>query len=149
MAQNGIKGHEGRKRVFLVEEHAMFRRGLSLVLADDPGLEVCCEMATPAGALEAVEVAHPDMLIVGMPTKDAAYADLVRRAGERYPELPILVMTDSLKSRQKMSEPQREGVASIGKQEDISAVLDAVRRLFAGERQAEHRTDTHRCDNTP
>ena len=78
-------GDDAPIRVLIVDDHALFRRGLELVLADEPDLE---SSARPVDGLEAIERAaelQPDVVLMdvrmpGVAGIEATRADPRRRS---------------------------------------------------------------------
>lgn len=132
---------DARKRIFLVDEHSLFRRGLARLLEEDPELTVCGESDTPTGASVAIEQTHADLLIVGMPIRDTAYTDLVRQVRKQHSNLPILVMSDSRWFHGGEKKNWLKPGGFVSKQEDADAVLAAIRKLFSEEAGADRSSD--------
>ncbi len=80
-------------RVLLVDDQQLLRRGLGLVLSTEPDLEVVGEAAHGDEALAVIGKVHPDVVVTDarMPVMDGP--TLVRRCGEIWPDLPVLVLT--------------------------------------------------------
>lgn len=121
-----------RKTVFLVDDHPVLRRGLKLVIEDEPDLVVCGEAATMVEALAAIRAARPDIAIVDLSLKEGSGLELVGQLKEALPELPVLVLSAMPEAR--FAEPAlRAGARGyVEKQEDISQVVAAIRRIFSG-----------------
>ena len=51
-------------RVLIVDDHALIRRGLAELIAQEPDLEVCGEAADANEALIMLTKLHPDLLVV-------------------------------------------------------------------------------------
>ena len=62
----------GRYRLVVVDDHALFRRGLVSLLGDMPEFEVVGEAGDGREALGVIEQTHPDILLldVNMPRMD-------------------------------------------------------------------------------
>ena len=69
-------------RVLIVDDHALFRRGLQMVLASEPDIEVVGEAADGADALEKAKSLKPDVVLmdVRMPRLPVGWMD----AGTRH-----------------------------------------------------------------
>lgn len=59
-------------RVMIADDHPVYRRGLSMVIAADPALQVVAEAEDGAAALERIRETEPDVAVldVDMPHKD-------------------------------------------------------------------------------
>src|SRR5438105_4121751 len=86
---------DGRLRVLIVDDHALFRRGLQMVLAGEPDIDVVGEASDGAEAVEKAKALLPDVVLmdVRMPRRSG-----IEAAGEIRGELPdskILMLTMS------------------------------------------------------
>src|SRR4051794_6153957 len=53
-----------KKRVFLVDDHTMFREGLRQLIEREPGLVVCGDAPDAAEALRGIRTSKPDVVVV-------------------------------------------------------------------------------------
>lgn len=85
-------------RVLLVDDEAMFRAGIAMVVGSQEDLEVVGEAGDGAAALEQVVALRPDVVVmdVQMPGVDgvAATAAMVEKLGEDCPRILILTTFD-------------------------------------------------------
>ena len=78
-------------KVLLVEDHAVVRAGVRLLLERQPDIEVCAE----ASSLAEVDTlcCHPDVVVLDLLLPGARGAEAVAAAASRFPNVPILVLT--------------------------------------------------------
>lgn len=123
-------------RVLIVDDHPLFRLGLSRVLAGEAGFGGCAEAAGAAEALALLESAGqaPDLLVVDVVLDGPCGLELVRRARDRYAELPILVcsMHDGELYGERSLAAGAQGY--VDKKRPVEELLTAVRTVMAGER---------------
>ena len=85
-------------RVALVDDQALFRAGIAMVVGSQDDLEVVGEAGDGADALALVERSQPDVVLmdVRMPTVDgvAATRQLVTELGDRAPRVLVLTTFD-------------------------------------------------------
>lgn len=85
-------GPEGPPRLLIVDDSAFERRCIARLLADFDGLRA--EFAAGGvAALQALERDPPDLILTDLVMPDVDGLELVRRAREMRPGLPILLMT--------------------------------------------------------
>ncbi len=82
-------------RLMIVEDDALLRENLRVLLSGEPEFEVvaCCDSGE--GALQALEAARPDTILSDLGLPGMAGIELIRRAKERAPGVDILVLTIS------------------------------------------------------
>jgi DNA-binding NarL/FixJ family response regulator len=82
-------------RVLIVDDHALYRRGLQTVLATEDGIEVVGEAADGVEAVDRAEETMPDVIVmdVGMPKRGGI--DACRVIKQRVPSVRILMLTSS------------------------------------------------------
>ncbi len=76
-------GTDGKLRVMVVDDHALFRRGLEMVLQDEPDIELVGEASDGAEAVERATEVMPDVILmdVRMPKSSGIEAAaLIREA---------------------------------------------------------------------
>ena len=80
-------------RVFLVEDHAIVREGLSNLLALSTDMEVIGAAASAAEALTQVPAVKPDVLLLDIKLPDLNGVELIRRLQARTELPPTLILT--------------------------------------------------------
>jgi DNA-binding NarL/FixJ family response regulator len=81
------------RRVLIVDEHPIVRRGLRSILEDQGDLVVCGEAETLEDLRAALGDRRPDVLICDIGSKGGGGIDLVRCARAHHPQLRILVLS--------------------------------------------------------
>jgi DNA-binding NarL/FixJ family response regulator len=79
----------------LVDDHALFREGLALLLKGRPNLQVVAEAATGEEALAQLESAHPDLVLLDLNLPGIGGVEACRLLKERAPELRVVILTMS------------------------------------------------------
>ncbi len=82
-------------RVLIVDDHALYRRGLQTVLATEDGIDVVGEAADGNEAVDLAEETLPDVIVmdVGMPKRGGIEACRVIK--QRIPSARIIMLTSS------------------------------------------------------
>ena len=79
--------------VVIIEDHALVREGLRLILQDEPGIRIAGEAAGVADAFALVERTEPDVALVDLTLGGADGIPLLRGLGVRYPGTRTLALT--------------------------------------------------------
>ena len=119
-------------RVVLVDDQALFRAGIRMVIDSQPDLEVVGEAADGADALDVVRATAPDVVLmdIRMPVMDGltATAELLRDANP-----PRIVMLTTFDLDEAAARAIRQGASGfLLKDADPEFLLAAIRTVHAG-----------------
>ncbi len=128
-----IRLEDKRKRVLLVDDHAVFRLGMAQLINREPDLMVCGEEEDAGGALAAMEGARPDLVIVDISLKESSGLDLLRSVRARSPKLPLLVVSTYDESLHAEAALRAGALGYLMKSEAVEKVIPAIRRVLGGE----------------
>jgi DNA-binding NarL/FixJ family response regulator len=120
-------------RVVVVDDDALVRAGLAMVLGGDPRLELVGEAGDGAAAVQVVRASHPDVILmdIRMPRMDGLAALEALRA-EGVPGAVVVLTT--FDTDEHVLRALRLGAHGfLLKDTPPLAILDAVRRVAAGE----------------
>lgn len=120
-------------RIGIIEDHALVREGLRLVLEGEPGLVVVGEADSAPAAFELL-AARPTVLLVDITLPDADGIALMRALVARRPEVRIIALTmhrDAETVRQALLAGARGYVVKGARSTEL---IDAIRAVVRGER---------------
>jgi DNA-binding NarL/FixJ family response regulator len=122
-----------KARVLLVEDHAVVRHELAMLIGDEPDLSVCGGAGTAAEALAAVRKLKPDVVVIDISLGNDSGLDLIKQVRELHPGLPILALSmhDEAVYAERAVRAGAKGY--VMKKEATDLVLTAIRRVLAGE----------------
>jgi DNA-binding NarL/FixJ family response regulator len=119
-------------RVVLVDDEAMVRVGLRMVLTAEPDIEVVGEAADGGAAVEVVEAASPDVVLMDVRMPDVDGIEGARRVLARFPEVKVVVLT-TFDEDEYVEAALRVGVSGfLLKVAPPERLIDAVRTVAAG-----------------
>ncbi|HEY1614988.1 MAG TPA: response regulator transcription factor [Rhizomicrobium sp.] len=81
------------RKIFLVDDHPLFREGLASLINRSPDLHVCGEAGTAADSLDGVREAAPDVVIVDLSLGEGSGLELVKALRNAAPETAVLVLS--------------------------------------------------------
>ena len=71
-------GPPAKRRILIVDDHPLLRRGLGALIDNEPDLMVCVAAVTHREALAAIATSRPDVVIVDLSLGDGDGLTLVR-----------------------------------------------------------------------
>lgn len=122
-----------KSRIFIVEDHAIFRMGLSELINQEDDLQVIGGVDNIDAALTEVVEVLPDLLIVDITLQGKNGIELIHALHEKLPELPMLVLSMHSESLYAERAFQAGAKGYIMKQEASDSVVDAIRTVLKGE----------------
>ncbi len=122
----------GKRRIFLVEDHPVFRDGLRKLLNSEADLMVCGEAGDARQALKSILELKPDLAVVDLGLPGKSGLELIKELRDRKLELKLLVvsMFDEALYAQRVLRVGGDGY--IMKQEDPDEIVVAIRDVLAG-----------------
>jgi DNA-binding NarL/FixJ family response regulator len=121
-------------RVFLLDDHEVVRRGLAMLLGDEPDIEVVGEAGTAAQALARIPALRPDVAVLDVRLPDGDGVSVCRDVRSTMDTPPACLMLTSYSDDEALFEAIMAGAAGyLLKQVTGTDLVGAVRRLAAGE----------------
>ena len=121
-----------RKRILIVDDHPILRKGLAMVINLEPDLEVVGEAPDAQNVLELIATLTPDLVMVDLSLPGVDGIELIKSIKLAYRDLPALVVSmhdESLFAERALRAGAR---GYIMKQEAVENVLVAIRRVLQG-----------------
>jgi DNA-binding NarL/FixJ family response regulator len=122
-----------RRRILLVDDHAIMRRGIRDLISGEQDLEVCAEAADAEAGLRLADSARPDLAILDLSLGRTSGLDLIRGIRARRPEIRILVLSmhdDELYAERAL---RAGALGYVNKTEPGEVLLHAIRKALRGE----------------
>lgn len=127
-----MEAQDNRKRILLVDDHAVVRFGIAQLINRQADLVVCGEQEDARKALDAVINLKPDLVIVDLSLKDSSGLELIRNLKAQFPGKPVLVLSVHDESIYAEIAFRAGALGYLMKQEALEKVVTAVRRVLAG-----------------
>jgi DNA-binding NarL/FixJ family response regulator len=122
-----------KTRVFIVDDHPVFRDGLVRIVAQIPNLIVCGEANNSAQAFDGVTRLNPDLVLldIGLPGKSGL--DLLQDIHAMKPELPVLAISMHDETLYAERVLRAGGRGYIMKQEGPERITQAILKVLNGQ----------------
>ena len=120
------------KRIVIVDDHPLFRKGLEQLIQSHDGLAICGEAANAAEAMDVIRQIAPDMAIVDLSLPGANGIELIKNIRAEFPKLLILVLSMHDESLYALRSMRAGAQGYVMKQEALDSVVLAIREIFAG-----------------
>lgn len=130
--ENGL-GARGKRRVVVVDDHPIIRRGLAELISQQPDLVVCTQAQNAAEALCGIAENEPDLLIVDIALDEASGIDLTREVRRRHPDLAILVLSMHEETLYADRALRAGANGYVAKADAPETLLKAIREVLHGE----------------
>jgi len=121
-----------KKKIFLVDDHAILREGLAELINHSADLAVCGTASTAEEALARIPEARPDLIVVDLALPETGGMELLRLLKLRHPTLPALVLSMHDESVYAERTLRARSKGYILKHEAITEVQVAIRRVLEG-----------------
>jgi DNA-binding NarL/FixJ family response regulator len=119
-------------RIMLVDDHALIRQGMRLLLTQDPELEVVGEARNGLEALARVEQLKPDVVLMDllMPEMDGITA--IGKLKESFPEIEIIALTSVLEDASVVAAVKAGAIGYLLKDMQARELQEAIKAASEG-----------------
>jgi DNA-binding NarL/FixJ family response regulator len=121
-------------RVFILDDHALLRRGLRRVLTSSGAITVVGESGSAAEALQLIPSLHPEVALLDVRLPDGSGIDVCRRLGVTAPDIRALIITTFDEPEARAAAAAAGAWAFVTKEIDGGDLVRTVHRVAAGER---------------
>ena len=122
-----------RIRVMLVDDHALFRKGVASLLAACPDIEVVGEADNGAEALPKVADLRPDLILMDIQMPEVDGLEATRRIKAEHPYVKIVMLTVAEEDRSLFEAIKAGAQGYLVKKMDPEEFLSMIRGVSRGE----------------
>jgi DNA-binding NarL/FixJ family response regulator len=127
------RGSDDRLRVLIVDDHALFRRGLQMVLRQEEDIDVVGEAGDGHEAVEKAQELMPDVVLMDVRMPGQSGIQATEQIKDLIPHAKILMLTISDEEADLYDAIKAGASGYLLKEISIDEVADAVRSVWSGQ----------------
>src|SRR6266700_1890160 len=120
------------KRIVIVDDHPLFRKGLEQLIHSDGAFAVCGEAGNASEAMDLIRKLGPDLAIVDLSLPGANGIELIKNIRAEFSKLPILVLSMHDESLYAVRALRAGAEGYVMKHEAMANVIQAIHEVFSG-----------------
>ena len=120
------------KRIVIVDDHPLFRKGLEELIQSDDSFAVCGQAGNAAEAMDMIRKLSPELAIVDLSLPGTNGIELIKNIRAEFPKLPILVLSMHDESLYAVRALRAGADGYVMKHEAMANVIQAIREVFNG-----------------
>ncbi len=122
-----------KNRIYIVDDHTMFREGLRQLIEREPNLMVCGDAPGAAEALQGIRSSKPDVVIVDISLAGVSGLDLIKEVKAEFEDLPVLVVSMHDESLYAERALRAGAMGYVMKHEPAKTVKAAIHKVLGGD----------------
>ena len=126
-------GRPERLRVMVADDHALFRRGLQMVLEAEPDIDLVGEASDGVEAVEKSQELMPDVILMDVRMPKRSGIEAASQIKDLLPHVKILMLTISDEEADLYDAIKAGASGYLLKEIPIEEVADAIRSVWAGQ----------------
>jgi DNA-binding NarL/FixJ family response regulator len=126
------RNEQNKRRILIVDDHPMTRRGLTELINQEADLTVCGEADTAVRALELMKTVKPDLALVDITLPRKSGLELIKDIRLWAPSVVVLVLSMHDESLYAERVLRAGGHGYIMKNEGGEKLLQAIRQVLTG-----------------
>jgi DNA-binding NarL/FixJ family response regulator len=124
------QGKNGTIKIVLVDDHAIVRQGIALLINSQPEMMVVGEAEDAPNALTEVARLKPDMVIVDITLKKGDGLELIKTIRAQYRDMAIIVLSMHEESLYAQSVLRAGAMGYVMKDQNIIKLIDAIHQVL-------------------
>lgn len=129
----GRTGSTARARILLVDDHALFRKGLAKLLNAEPDFEVVGEAEDGVEAIAQAPVLRPDVILMDVRMPRVSGLEATRQILRTLPQAKILMLSMSEEDDAVFEAVKNGAKGYLLKTADPEELIEALRGILRGE----------------
>jgi DNA-binding NarL/FixJ family response regulator len=127
------KDYSMKTRIYVVDDHALFRKGVSVIISAESDMEVCGEGEDCVHATQDILKLKPDVVVVDISLKGNSGIELIKNVRAVDPQIQFVVLSMHDETVYALRVLRVGAKAYVMKQDVLSAVVEAIQRVRKGQ----------------
>lgn len=119
-------------RVLIADDHSIVRRGISALLATEPGMQVVGEAANGLEAVTKFKALQPDVVLMDLVMPEMDGLEAIRHLIEYQPEIRILILTSFDSIEMILPAIKAGALGYLLKDSSPEELVSAIRQVYSG-----------------
>ena len=120
-------------RVLLVDDHIVVRMGLSYAIANQPDMEVVAQAEDGEEGILLYRQHRPDVVVLDLRMPKCSGLEVIGALKREFGSIRILVLSNYASGDEIAAAIHAGAAGFVGKDASLPVLLDAIRRVHAGE----------------
>lgn len=122
-----------KKKILIVDDHALFREGLRAIIENDPAFEVIGEAGTSHEALRIARKFKPDLVVMDISLPDGSGIQLTREIRDLLSETRVMIVSMHSKIEYIIKAFQSGATGYVIKESASDTLIGGLRAVSKGE----------------
>ncbi|HEX4638887.1 MAG TPA: response regulator transcription factor [Chthoniobacterales bacterium] len=122
------------KKILLVDDHPVLRKGLVRLIDAKEEFQVCGEASTAADAMALIQSLSPDLVIVDIGLPGTSGIELTKTIRAEFPNLPVLILSMHEEALYATRALRAGAMGYLVKQDAIDNIATALKEALNGRR---------------
>lgn len=127
-----LKPQQDTIRIFVVDDHPLFRHGLVQLINSEPSFLVIGEASSAPEAMSLIREQKPSLVIVDLGLKGPSGLELTKSLRVEFPKMPVLILSMHDEATYAVRSLRAGANGYVTKEEALGSVLTAVREVING-----------------
>ncbi|MDX8380187.1 MAG: response regulator transcription factor [Gallionella sp.] len=120
--------------ILVVDDHTLIRKGLKLLLADSPDLQITGEANSGAQATTLLRTQHFDLMILDLNLPDKHGIEILKQFKSELPDLKIIILSMYPEAQYGVRALKAGAMGYINKQDTTEVLIKAIHQVIGGKK---------------
>lgn len=123
----------GKSRVVLVDDHALFRKGIASILNSQPDIQVVGEASNGLEGIKKVKELQPDLTVMDIHMPECTGLEAVKLIKKDLPESKVIMLSISEDDQDLFNALKNGALGFLLKDSDPDDLIEAIQSALKGE----------------